>query len=118
LDSIIGIFKWTAPILSLFFVPPSILSLIDTVNMSFGSLNSLIPLLIGGVSYLVVSRIVVVRKKQGWFSTLEHELTHAFFALLTFHTISGIQTTATGGGVIHILGGNNWLILISPYFPY
>ena len=91
LDSIIGIFKWTAAILSLFFVPPSILGLIDTVNMSFGSLNSLIPLLIGGLSYLLVSRIVVGRKKQGWFSALEHELTHAFFALLTFHKIAGYK---------------------------
>ena len=84
--------------------------------MSFENLNSLIPLLIGGLSYLGVSRIFVGSKKQGGFSTLEHELTHAFFALLTFHKIGGIQTTATGGGVIQILGGSNWLILISPYF--
>ena len=49
------------------------------------------------------------------FSTFEHELTHAVFAWLTLHRISGIRVTWNSGGHIRIHGGINWLILVAPY---
>ena len=37
------------------------------------------------------------KARGGWFSTLEHELTHAFFALLSFHKVHSIKTQEEGG---------------------
>jgi len=50
------------------------------------------------------------------FSTLEHELTHALFALMTFHWVTSIRTSWDDGGVMHFRGRGNWLIFLAPYF--
>ena len=77
---------------------------------------AIIQLLGGGALYIVSARIFVGKKRQGWISTLEHELTHALFALITLHPVSSLQTTESQGGLITYRGGSNWLIVISPYF--
>ncbi len=50
--------------------------------------------------------------------TLSHELTHAFFALLSFHKVKGLRLNPDdSGGNTELDDGNiNWLIIISPYF--
>ena len=51
-------------------------------------------------------------------STLEHELTHALFGLLTFRMIRGLNITWSRGGHVTFPGQVNWLILVAPYwFP-
>ncbi len=59
---------------------------------------------------------------QFW-STLEHELTHALFAWLTLVPVHELRTTdgsraARGDSSLgHVsLGGSNWLIVTAPYF--
>lgn len=49
-------------------------------------------------------------------STLEHELTHVLFALLTFHKITSLKLNDEGGGQMSFKGKGNWLIALSPYF--
>ena len=60
-------------------------------------------------------------RKRIWgsaFSTLEHELTHALFGLLTFRIIRGIKISWSGGGHVRFKGAANWVIFIAPYwFP-
>jgi hypothetical protein len=51
-----------------------------------------------------------------FFSTLEHELTHALFALATLHPVVELRATLWRGGRIKYRGVGNWLITISPYF--
>jgi len=116
LDRLINLLKWPCAVWSVWVLFPASQSAYEIVINSLDKTEVLIPLFAGGFAYLVTSRIIVGKKKQGWFSTLEHELTHAFFALITFHKVNGIQTTANQGGVIEIQNGNNWLIIISPYF--
>lgn len=116
LDRLLAVAKWPLGLMSLIFLIPLALGWRDLFFDALESLETLVPLSLGCLGYLVISRLVVGKKRQGWFSTLEHELTHAFFALITFHKVAGIKTTATAGGVIHIIGGSNWLIVISPYF--
>ena len=48
--------------------------------------------------------------------TLEHELTHGLFALLTLHRIIRLRAALTGGGHIEFVGKGNWLITAAPYF--
>ena len=112
IDFIINILKWPialASLLSIYPIGKAVLQFFD-----FGPW--LFYLLGGGLLYLITSRIFVGKKRQGWISTLEHELTHALFALITLHPVSSIQTTENRGGVIYYSGGSNWLIVISPYF--
>ena len=116
LDRLINLLKWPCVVLSVWALFPSSQACYEILIYSLDKTELLFPLFVGGFAYLVISRIVVGKKKQGWFSTLEHELTHALFALITFHKVNGIQTTASQGGVIEIQNGNNWLIIISPYF--
>jgi Peptidase M50B-like len=56
------------------------------------------------------------RRTQGsWLYTLEHELTHALFAVLTFNRVTRL-TAARGSGELEYLGRGNWLISLAPYF--
>lgn len=50
-----------------------------------------------------------------WFSTLEHELTHALVAILTLNRVTGLNATHNGG-VMQFQGFGNWLITLAPYF--
>ena len=77
----------------------------------------MLPFILGFVGYVVGWWLLF--RKRSWgsaFSTLEHELTHALFAVLTFHRVKSIKTTWDQGGVMHFEGGGNWLIMIAPYF--
>ena len=48
---------------------------------------------------------------------LAHELTHTFFALLTFHKVVHIHLNMDeSGGAMGFKGRGNWLITIAPYF--
>lgn len=48
---------------------------------------------------------------------LAHELTHAFFAVLTFHRVVHIHLNMDeSGGAMSFKGRGNWLITIAPYF--
>jgi len=47
---------------------------------------------------------------------LEHELTHALFAIVTFHKVTGLRATWRSGGHMTYQGAGNWLITVAPYF--
>ena len=51
-----------------------------------------------------------------WFSTLEHELTHAFFAMLSLNKVTGLNASGNAGGVTEYQGFGNWIISLAPYF--
>lgn len=75
-------------------------------------------LLIGMGTYFVLWIIIFSNKKGNWFLTIEHELTHTLFALLTLHKIVDFKATDSLGGHMQFsgVGGGNWLITIAPYF--
>jgi hypothetical protein len=71
------------------------------------------------VCWAALHRLRFVR----FWSTMEHELTHALFAWLTFVPVLELRSTdgspeaRTDDSLGHVrLGGSNWLILTSPYF--
>lgn len=71
-----------------------------------------------GMGCYLLMWFVLFRNKLGrLFTTLEHEITHSIFALLTFHKIKEIRAHFHYGGYILFSGGKgNWLMLIAPYF--
>ncbi|MEZ6090744.1 MAG: M50 family metallopeptidase [Pirellulaceae bacterium] len=70
----------------------------------------------GILLYAMIWRPFVQRwLKSDWMLSLEHELTHALFAILTGHRVKSFRVNQKGGKVV-VLGGSNWLIAIAPYF--
>ena len=71
--------------------------------------------------YTIVWWLLFRRRFMGsYFSTFEHELTHALFAWMTLHRVVGLSVTWRRGGscTFEGAGGGNWLIAIAPYwFP-
>ena len=53
---------------------------------------------------------------MSFFSTLEHEITHCIFAVITFNRVTGLRATLREGGRMTYEGSGNWLVTISPYF--
>ena len=54
-------------------------------------------------------------KHTNWFYALEHELTHALFAALSWNRVVGINAKR-GGGEVSYFGEGNWLVSLAPYF--
>ena len=78
--------------------------------------------LLGGAGAYLIGWILIFRHpfSGSYFSTFEHELTHAIFAWSTLHRVIGLRVTWRDGGVCTYegSGGGNWLISIGPYwFP-
>ena len=72
--------------------------------------------IVAGIAWLLFSRTKIV----GFLSTMEHELTHAIAAWMTFVPVIELRSTdgTTGSDSMgHVrLGGSNWLISSAPYF--
>ena len=76
-----------------------------------------VTILVGFFGYFLLWVLFFSKRSAGsFFSTFEHELTHALFAWITFKKVTGLQATWNSGGVCYIEGGENWLIYIAPYF--
>ena len=99
------------------FLPGAVLGLRDILRAVAHNPAPFWPLVAGLAGYVVAWRLVLGKRWAGSaFSTLEHELTHALFALLTFHPVVGIRATWSRGGHTQFRGSGNWLIFLSPYF--
>lgn len=79
----------------------------------------------GFTAYCVIWWGLLKRSRISFFSTLEHELIHALFAVLTLHRVTSIRATflvprrrqgSAMIGEMKSIGSGNWLISISPYF--
>lgn len=56
-----------------------------------------------------------LREAVDFFATLEHEITHLVAGLLFFKRPHSLRASATGAGEV-VLYGNNFVILLAPYF--
>ena len=50
------------------------------------------------------------------FAIFEHEFTHMFAALLTFHRPKSMRIESDKGGLFSYYGEGNWFITLAPYF--
>ena len=115
LDRIIGILKWPIAIVALVLAPGLVYALYFVVRGVATAPGSCIPCLIGATGYSLFW-LALGKRRMGFWSTLEHELTHALFAWATFHQVVGFSATIRSGGHIRYTGKGNWLIAIAPYF--
>jgi hypothetical protein len=118
IDLTLVLLKWPLGIASALLIPGAV--------MAWGALlsNGFVEerpraVLLGLVGYWVAWLLLFRRRSMGSaLSTLEHELTHALFATLTFHRVklTSIRTSWNNGGEIAFHGEGNWLIYLAPYF--
>jgi len=114
--AVLKILKW--PIAGLFavYLPASIWGLGVEVMRDGQGAATFSPLALGFVGYLVLWWAWLGRSMK-FLATLEHELTHAFFALVTGNRIVELHVTADDGALLYT-GSKNFLIASGPYwFP-
>lgn len=116
LDRVLGWLKWPLGILSLVFLPGVAYAFTFVAREIVHGPRVIVPVLVGAGAFLALW-LVVLRPRTAlhYLVTLEHELTHALVALLTFHRVPGVISTIRGGGHVRYTGRGNWLISIAPF---
>jgi hypothetical protein len=113
----LNLIKWPTTLVLLMLVPSTLLATWRMFGEFISTPGPIIPLLSGAGGYALLWKFFLCRKSWGfWFSTLEHELTHIIFVILTFNKVTDLRVTDDQGGYAGYAGHGNWLITISPYF--
>ncbi len=117
-DRLLGVLKWPVALASVILAPATGYALLQTALRLALDPAVMWPLFAGVAAYWVFWKLLFRRPALGSvFSTFEHELTHAVFALATFHRVVGMRLTWRDGGHVRYVGGTgNWLITIAPYW--
>ena len=111
-DRFIELLKWPVALYMLLSLPAYIQSL-----YYFKFTNLQYVALFGGVFLFFISRSMMDSSVKSNMEIVAHEMTHAFFALLTLHKVTGIRVEGdNSGGNMSFEGEGNWLIVIAPYF--
>ena len=116
IDRLFWVLKWPTALLSLYLLPGALSSLWRVLAIVSGHQGALAWAL-GAVAYTLFWLKFFRAPSFGSFlTTLEHELTHGLFALITFHPVVGFAATWRRGGHLRFRGRGNWLIALAPYF--
>lgn len=111
-DRFIELLKWPVALYMLLSLPAYIQSL-----YYFKFTNLQYVALFGGFFLFFISRSMMDSSVKSNMEIVAHEMTHAFFALLTLRKVTGIRVEGdNSGGNMSFEGEGNWLIVIAPYF--
>lgn len=116
-NTFINLLKWPIAFAAVILLIPVSYRLWKVLAYIYDNANLYSSLLYGLVSYFILwffwFRYSVMAQ---WFATLEHELTHAAFAVLSLNRVTDLKASGDAGGVMHYQGYANWIITLSPYF--
>ena len=111
-DRFIELLKWPVALYMVLSLPAYIQSL-----YYFKFTNLQYVALFGGFFLFFISRSMMDSSVKSNMEIVAHDMTHAFFSLLTFHKVTGIRVEGdNSGGNMSFEGEGNWLIVIAPYF--
>ena len=116
IDISINWLKWPVAVASVVLLIPSLQQCFGLLKSMASTPQPILPFLGGAAVYFIVWRLFIRFWRTTLLSTLEHELTHALFAVLTLHRVVGMRTTWNSGGHLKFMGRGNWLITVAPYF--
>lgn len=112
INRIVELFKWPAAIYMLISLPAYVQSF---SFFSFANIPAIA--MLGGVFLFFISRGFMDAEMKTSMEIAAHEVTHAFFALITLHKVHSIRVNPDNdGGEMSFSGPSNWLIIIAPYF--
>ena len=117
LNSLINLLKWPVALFSLVLLIPVSQRLWNVLEYIYRHFDAYYLLFYGIGSYFILWYLWLQHSAMmRWFSTLEHELTHATFAILSLNRVTALNATSHAGGVMHYQGYGNWIITLAPYF--
>ena len=112
LNKFIELLKWPVAIYMLLSLPAFVQSI---SYFSIGNIPTIA--LIGGFLAFFIIRGFMDSDSKTTMEIAAHEMTHAFFALLTLHKVKSLRVNPENdGGAMSFEGPANWLIIIAPYF--
>jgi hypothetical protein len=97
IDTLLAVVKWPVAALAVLILPFALIEA-DIPFLWTSLLGDGRPFLYGFVPCLVLSFLAVSWFRDSFFSTFEHELTHAVFAWLCFHKVTRFE--ASGGEIV------------------
>lgn len=112
IDLILKLLKWPVAIFLLLSIPALLQSYdyFNFHNIKFYAMGA-------GVGFYVLTILMAGYNNCHTMQVVSHELTHTFFAVLTFHEAGRVRINPDGsGGSMVVKGGGNWLITLAPYF--
>ena len=110
---LLRILKWPIALATAWWLPAALWALLRQINLSLSSMGVVMA---ATLAYFVVWRTYLSHQSVSAFSTLEHELNHILFALLTGNRVTGLSVTLSNGGHMRYEGTPNWLVDVAPYF--
>ncbi|MBN2725160.1 MAG: M50 family metallopeptidase [Deltaproteobacteria bacterium] len=117
IDNAINFTKWPVALVCVFLTIPSGIAFAKITWVTIRMFSVTWPFWAGLAGYFILWRIFFRKRIFGSaFSTFEHELTHAIFAWLTIHRVSGLRISWNNGGSVSFTPPGNWLIYLGPYF--
>jgi hypothetical protein len=117
IDWLVNGLKWPSAWVSVVVAPLFLWAFFRLSGRAILNPWPLIPFAFGCAAFVVLWRRWMGRSRTGRFLiTLEHESTHALFAMLCLHRIVGFRASIGRGGEVRYTGRGNWLITAAPYF--
>jgi hypothetical protein len=116
IDTFVDWLKWPVAIATVVLLVPTALACFELILLCGRLPEPILPFLGGAGLYLLVWLATIRRWRATFLSTIEHEFTHALFAMLTLHRVVELKATWSRGGHVRIIGQGNWLITVAPYF--
>ncbi|HFC91993.1 MAG TPA: hypothetical protein ENJ51_04195 [Leucothrix mucor] len=117
LNRLINFLKWPIGILSILLFMPACSHLWQVMGYIYKHSSNYSMLFYGFFAYSILWLLWIKQSMMArWFSTLEHEVTHSIFAIISLNRVVGLHATGGAGGVMYYHGPSNWIITLSPYF--
>jgi hypothetical protein len=116
IDTVFSWLKWPVAIAFTVLLVPTMLACLELLLSCSRAPQPILPFLGGAGLYLLVWLWIIRRWRTTLLSTVEHEVTHALFAIMTLHRVVELKATWSCGGHVRIIGQGNWLITVAPYF--
>jgi hypothetical protein len=116
IDRLVNWMKWPTAVLSVIALPAVGLASVKLATKIIAQPVPMFSFLGGAVAYALLWWWFIRHSRITFLQTLEHELTHALFALTTLHRVTRLRAAWSRGGHIEFVGSGNWLITAAPYF--
>ena len=108
LNQLINLSKWPIALLMLLMLLPSLTQFKHVIVYMLQHPNQYRPITYGALAYLAISWLILAKSRMGaWLSILEHELTHALFAVLSLNRVTGLNVSSHAGGMVSYQGYPN-----------
>jgi hypothetical protein len=116
IDRLLNWLKWPTAVLSIALLPAVVPASVRLLRLVSSQPAAIAWFTAGLAGYGVLWWQFFRRSRFSFLPTLEHELTHALFALITLHPVTRLRAKWSGGGYVEFKGRGNWLITAAPYF--